>query len=160
MMEIFFDDTAIATIISAPKLISSDDYDNLFHLSREKKQHKEKDITIPRDDESSYKLIIRSSKINPLDFSVILALCFSDSNRMFKLRRYNGKSHRHRNKIEDQVFYDFHVHEATERYQRLGVKEEYFAQPTSEYSDLTGAIRVCMKECNIAPPSGVTERLL
>ena len=46
------------------------------------------------------------------------------SNRVFRLRRYNGKSHEHTNPIEKEIFYDFHIHTATERYQVLENKKE------------------------------------
>jgi len=55
-----------------------------------------------------------------LDFSIILAYCPEASNQLFRLRRYNGKSHEHTNTIEADKFYNYHIHTATERYQELG----------------------------------------
>ncbi|MDZ7814842.1 MAG: DUF1828 domain-containing protein [Planctomycetota bacterium] len=44
------------------------------------------------------------------------------------MRRYNGKSHQHTNKIEGNTFFDFHIHQATERYQEFGERERVLLQ--------------------------------
>jgi hypothetical protein len=37
-------------------------------------------------------------------------------------------------------FYDFHIHLATERYQKTGqYRPEHFAEPTNRYSDIHSA---------------------
>lgn len=65
---------------------------------------------------------------------------------MFRLRRYNGKSHVHTNRIEkEKSFYDFHIHEATELYQQHGMREDAFARPTQRYNDYQSAL-VCLFE--------------
>lgn len=72
-------------------------------------------------------------------------------NRIFLLKRYNGKSHRHRNILEKSVrFYDFHIHTATERYQLASRKEEFYAEITDRYSDLRGAFRCLIEDCNVS----------
>ena len=86
-----------------------------------------------------FRLILRQSSFNPLDFSVILAWIPAQSTSPFRLCRYNGKSHEHTNALDSQKFYDFHVHRATERYQQLGLREDSFAEPTSRYQDFTVA---------------------
>ena len=86
----------------------------------------------------------------------LLAVAFYSSNSIFKIRRYNGKSHQHGNKIEGDVMYDFHIHMATERYQIAGYpKEESYAEPTDRYSDIHGALRCMMEDCNIIAPNDV-----
>ena len=94
-------------------------------------------------DGSEFRIVLRKSLFNPLDFSVILGVRIPQSNRIFRLRRYNGKSHEHTNHIENQTFYDFHIHMATERYQLLGnrdPREDAFAVATNRYGDATGAL--------------------
>jgi len=72
---------------------------------------------------------------------------------LFILRRYNGKSHEHKNNLEStNVFYDFHIHTATERYQREGTKEEYFAEITNRYSTVQEALNCLIEDCNVALP--------
>jgi len=158
-MYLFFDDNDISNLLLERKVISLQSYNDLFKFTKEKKQHKEQDIKIHRNEDNYFKIIIRCSKINQLDFSVILALGFYNSNQIFKLRRYNGKSHFHMNKIENVSFYNFHIHEATERYQQIGFREETFAVETSDYSDLYSAIKLMIKQCNIIIPEGADHKL-
>ena len=81
--------------------------------------------------------------LNALDFSAILAVHVPQSNRLFRLRRYNGKSHEHTNSIEGDTFYDYHIHIATERYQEIGAHEDAYAEITNRYDDLESA-RDCL----------------
>ncbi len=108
-----------------------------------------------------YRLIIRQAEDNPLDFSVIVGFCPNGhtSKKTFLLRRYNGKSHEHTNKIERETLaYTFHIHEATERYQQLTsgparIREEGYAEVTDRYSTVEGALDCALEDCNfrIAP---------
>jgi len=48
------------------------------------------------------------------DFSCGLGFIPKGKTQVFSLRRYNGKSHQHTNRLdENQPFYDFHIHQAT-----------------------------------------------
>jgi hypothetical protein len=84
--------------------------------------------------------------VNPLDFSAILGYRLPGSYTIFRLRRYNGRHH-HTNVLEGEHIYDFHVHMATERYQRPGFKEDHFAQVTNRHYNLESAIRCLLDEC-------------
>ncbi len=148
-MDFFITDIEIEELIKEEKPINlpTSDFTKKF---KEKKGHKEFDIVIGRPDHSAFKIIIRQSLENPLDFSAILGFIPPKKTDVFLLRRYNGKSHEHRNKIEKEpCFYDFHIHTATERYQKEGPREEYFAEATGRYSDLNGAIACLVTDCNI-----------
>jgi hypothetical protein len=85
--------------------------------TKPKRGHKERELELTGKNGSEFRLILRQSLLNSLDFSVILAYQVPGKNQSLRLRRYNGKSHEHTNKLESQTFYDFHVHTATERYQ-------------------------------------------
>ena len=98
-------------------------------------------------------MIFRQNKINPLDFSGILAVRVPGSSQIFRLRRYNGKSHEHTNHIEAVTFYDFHIHVATERYQQRGTREDAYAEPTDRYGDFYGALRCLIDDANLEVPS-------
>lgn len=161
-MSLFFKDQEIEKMIREEKHIPLSGYEALYTLSKQKNQHKEQNVDIERsiDKDSLFQIIIRQSVLNPLDFTVILALAFKNNNQIFKLRRYNGKSHRHHNKLESEKFYDFHIHQATEKYQLEGYnKEEIYAEPTDKYSDLRGAIDLMIKECNIIIPVGAQQSI-
>lgn len=87
------------------------------------------------------------SKLNQLDFSAILAVRLPKANTVFRLRRYNGRSHEHTNRIEGQRFYGFHIHLATERYQALGMDEEAYAEPTERFCDFESAVQCLVDDC-------------
>lgn len=74
------------------------------------------------------------------------------SNGLFRLRRYNGKSHEHTNHLEGESFYDFHIHSATERYQVIGTREDAFAEPTDRYGDFRAALRCLIQDANLDVP--------
>jgi len=153
-MKRIFTDLEINDLIKETKNIEVNDYNNLLNLTRQKKQHLEKEVVIKKNDGSSFIIIIRKNKLNIIDFSVILGYVPHKSNSVFRLRRYNGKSHGHTNKIEKDSFYGFHIHTATERYQQLGMKEDFFAEPTSKYSDINGAVSNLFNDCIINIPTG------
>lgn len=93
-----------------------DDYKTKI-MVRPKRGHKERELDVNGEDGNEFRLILRQSLFNTLDFSVILAYRPPQSNILFRLRRYNGKSHEHTNPIEGKTFYEYHIHHATERYQ-------------------------------------------
>lgn len=117
-----------------------------------KRGHKENEIEAKGTDGSIFRLIIRLSNSNPLDFSVILAYILPRTNQIILLRRYNGKSHSHTNPLEHQTFYDFHIHQITERYQDSPRNNETYAEPTNRYSDLAGAIECLIIDCGFELP--------
>lgn len=83
----------------------------------------------------------------PMDFSVILGYRLPHLFRVFRLQRYNGKSHYHTNTIERETFFDFHVHTATERYQDAGSKEDHFARVTDRHYSLESAVDCLLMDC-------------
>lgn len=125
------------------------DWNNRIQL-RVKRGHREQDLDLVGDEGRSFRLILRHNIVNPLDFSIILAVRVPRSSRIFRLRRYNGKSHEHTNHIEDETFYDFHIHYATERYQSLGPREDAYAEPTNRYVDYHGAFRCLISDVNLS----------
>jgi hypothetical protein len=152
-MEVFLTDTEIQQFISERKQMTISLLE-LFQSLKDKRGHKAGEHSIARPDGSSFVIKVRLSNENPLDFSAILGYTPPNSNKLFLLRRYNGKSHEHKNKLEKELaFYDFHIHTATERYQREGAKEEYFAEITDRYSTIHEALNCLIDDCNIAIPT-------
>ncbi len=140
-----FTDAQIVEFLSERKPLPAD------YLSRmaiaEKRGHREGELEITGANGNRFLILVRQSDTNVLDFSAILGVVPKGSNQVFRLKRYNGKSHEHTNRIEKMSFYDFHIHTATERYQELGAKEEYYASPTDRYEDLEGAIACMVQDC-------------
>lgn len=150
-MSILFTDHQIAAYIGEPKLIPGS-YPTVFPF-RLKGAHSECEFDVKTDPGAphKFKIIVRQSIKNPLDFSVILALLSAETNYVVRLVRYNGKSHEHSNPIEKMRFYDFHVHRASERYMlRPGSDPETFAEPSDRYSDIAGAFRCLVDDCNVS----------
>ena len=117
-----------------------------------KRGHKERELDVKGSEGSDFRLILRQSFFNPLDFLIILGYRPANSNQFLRLRRYNGKSHEHTNPIEGDIFYDFHIHQATERYQELGAREDTYAEPTKRFSDFNQAVSCMINECGFKTP--------
>ena len=138
-------DTEIAALIQEEKPIPDGLCSSMRMTERNKHRYKGFDISC----ESGNRFVVkaRSSCVNPMDFSIILGYMLPGSYTVFRLRRYNGKSHTHTNVLEAESFYDFHIHTATERYQRLGFKEDHFAETTDRFYDLRSAIECLINDC-------------
>lgn len=145
-----YSDQDIANMLSERKPLPAN-YQSRIQL-RPKRGHKEAELTIEGEQGREYHLILRQSDFNRLDFSIILSVMPEDSNQRFRLHRYNGKSHTHSNQIEKDSYYDFHIHTATERYQRLGSREDTFAEPTDRYADFHTAISCMLDDCGFIVP--------
>ena len=135
-----------------------EDYRSKIQI-RPKRGHKERELDVQGVNGSDFRLILRQSLINPIDFSVILAYRPPNSNQLFRLRRYNGKSHEHTNTIEEETFYDFHIHQATERYQEIGAREDTYAVVSNRFSEFHQAIVCIIEDCAFEVPPN-TQRSL
>ena len=145
-----YSDLEIAQMIEERKPLP-DNYHSHVQL-KDKRGHKERELDIVGEHGTQYRLILRQSDFNTLDFSIILAVNPPETNQLFRLRRYNGKSHEHTNQIEENTFYDFHIHQATERYQESGLREDTFAETTDRYADFHSALRCMLKDCGFQIP--------
>ena len=145
-MEIIYSDQEIAELIQERKELP-DDWRNLLH--------KNGSLDVDGSAGNEFRIIARQNSIRPLDFSVILVVIIPGSYDDFKLRRYNGWTSPHPNRIEGNEVDGFHIHYATERYQKIGYKEETYAEETTRYSDFEGALRCLIKDANfVLPPQG------
>jgi hypothetical protein len=145
-MAIRLSEAEISRLLAERKSLPHDYRDRI--QTKPKHGHKEREFDMKGAAGSEFRLIFRQSEFNPLDFSVILAHRPPKTNQLFRLRRYNGKSHEHTNALEGRTFYDFHVHMATERYQdESGLREDSYAEPTKSFADFHGAIRCMLGDC-------------
>lgn len=149
-MSSVLDDAMISNLIGEPK--------PAVHIARlvprqRKRGHLETQMSFSGGHGSTFRLVTRQLVRDPNDFSVILGYEVPGSSRLFRLRRHNGLSHRHTNKLEGVGFFDWHVHLATERYQLAGFDEEGFAEPTDQYVDLQGALQHMLDIAAFAPPA-------
>jgi len=152
-----FSDDEIRAFLQERKPLT-DEYRSKIHL-RDKRGHKEQELDVQGASGNQFRLILRKSKFNPLDFSIILAYCPPNSNQLFRLRRYNGKSHEHTNTIESDSFYTFHIHTATERYQGLGMREDTYAEPSERFFDFHSAVKCMLSDCGFDVPANPQQSL-
>lgn len=146
-MSYYFTDDEINALITEEKTHTGTIHDIMNF--KESDGHKRTSFDIIRPDESRFIIKLRQNVNDMNDFSAIIAFQEKGNNRDFKLRRYNGKSHEHSNKLEGAKFYDFHIHFATQRYQDEGRKEESYAETTDRYSDIKEALNCLLKDCNV-----------
>ncbi len=151
-MAVQLDDAEIDVLLGEEKPLPAN-YRELVR-TKSKTGHKERELEVTGAKGSKFRIILRQSNFNPLDFSVILAYQPPKSSQLFRLRRYNGKSHSHSNVLEKQTFYDFHIHKATARYQReSGLREDSFAEITPRYADFQGALDCMLADCGFVLPN-------
>ncbi len=115
-----------------------------------KARHLERNYTVKAGREE-FKLYTRQSVLIHDNFSCGLSWTAPDGTK-FTLARYNGSDHPHYNPIEGDrdAEFTFHIHEVTERYAAVGRKPEHFAQPTSRYNTLDGALACLLLDWNIS----------
>jgi hypothetical protein len=156
-MPIFLTDTEVARLVGERKILPPDYMERL--QVRPKRGHFGAELDVAGDTGADFRIILRQSRENHLDFSVILAYRPPNTNQTFRLRRYNGK-HRHTNRLEGNTIDGFHMHIATERYQQLGTREDAFAKACDQYQNFHGAIECLLKECAFEAPPGTQLPLL
>ncbi len=149
-MAVIFTDQEIAGLIQETKPLPTDYQAKI--QTRPKRGHKERELDVTGLSGSEFRLVLRQSLFNPHDFSGILIYRPPNSNQLFRLRRYNGKSHEHTNSLEGEVFYDFHIHQATQRYQDIGAREDAYAEPTDRFAEFRKAINCLFRDCNFQRP--------
>ncbi len=151
MMAVTYTDQEIESLVRERKLLPV----NWTRRARlmPKRGHQERHLDITGDLGNQFRVILRQSTANVLDFSAILAVRVPQSNQVFRLRRYNGRSHEHTNHIEGGTFYDFHIHHATERYQDRSAREDAYAEPTDRYGTFQEALRCLLADANFDVPN-------
>lgn len=149
-MSITYSDQEIALLVGERKPLPADWRKQT--IPKPKRGHKEQHLDITGEVENEFRIILRQNSVNMLDFSIILAVRVPKSSLLFRLRRYNGKSHQHTNHIEKVTFHDFHIHSATERYQEFGTREDAYAEPTDRYDDFGSALDCLMEDANFRAP--------
>jgi len=149
-MTLIFSNQQIESLVREPKPLPVD-WRKRIQL-RSKGNHAEKHLDLTGTNGNEFRLILRRNEINPLDFSIILVVRVPNSSQRFRLRRYNGKSHEHKNHIENEVFFGFHIHFSTERYQKFGMREDAYAELTERYSDFGGAFDCMINDVNLQIP--------
>jgi hypothetical protein len=154
-------DDEIEALLREPKRLPADWQSILQPRRRVRFLHKEKSIDLRGEWGNNFILYVRSSSLNPLDFSVILVILDKDGTE-YRLLRANGKhASRHTNLWEkgrglspSRLPVGFHVHKATQRYQEEGFRIDGYAETCQEYETLEQAVHYVVKEANAVLPAG------
>ena len=146
-MAIVYSDQEIEELIQEHKILPNDWRNKLLSSKNNRGE-----LVVKGNNGNTFRIITRQNPLRESDFSVILAVFVPPSNRNFRLRRYNGATNPHTNRIEKEVVYGFHIHFATERYQLRGLKEDSYALSTGRYRDLDGALRCLIDDVNCEKP--------
>ena len=153
-MTIILNEDIIQALIQLPKDLPSNYQHALSLRSFPEKSQRRAELHVTVDAETQFVVKLRQVVLDTTDFSAIFGYCIPHSNRVFHLRRYNGR-HKYENKLEHNLFLSYHIHQATERYQNVdGADVEAFAEPTDKYADINGALELMLQECNFIKPSG------
>ena len=149
-MTVTYTDQEIESLVLEHKPLPADWRGRTLMMA--KRGHQERHLDITGGGGNEFRMILRQSTVNVLDFSIILAVRVPQSSQVFRLRRYNGRSHEHTNHIEGGSFYDFHIHLATERYQEIGAREDAYAEPTDRYESYCHALRCLFTDARFDVP--------
>ena len=156
-MDITFSDQEIAALIKERKVLS-----NNGRSKFRKTAHRGNDLyrlNVTGEEGNKFRVTVRVSISNKLNFSVILSVKVPPPKKFFRLKRYNGDYHEHTNTIEDEKVKGFHIHTATARYQVDGPREEAYAKPTERYTDASGALKCLFADANFKDPNALQDTL-
>lgn len=109
---------------------------------------RQKTLYVWGDDNNRYRIIINDDFSYSLSFSVILLVYHVDTNEKTRLRRYDFHDTEHTNRLEGNSVYGYHIHKATERYQRNGYRIDDYAESTNRFSNIPGAIKCLIQDAN------------
>lgn len=139
-----FTDNQIQVLLSTPKTV-----ENKTIKWVTQRQSKQCDIDLISKTGLKFVLYIRQNINDDDNFSCGLRL-IQNGQEDITLTRYNGSNHTHTNTIEnEQIDFECHIHQATERYQLIGKKIDSFALATTRYTDLRSAIKCLLQDCAI-----------
>ena len=156
-MDITFSNQKIAALIKERKVLS-----NNGRSKFRKTPHRGNNLyrlNVTGEEGNKFRVTVRVSISNQLNFSVILSVKVPPPKDFFRLKRYNGDYHEHTNTIEDEKVNGFHIHTATERYQVDGSREEAYAKPTERYTDVSGALKCLFADANFEDPNALQDTL-
>ena len=142
-------DEKIAELLNCPKRLT-----NPNARSKKKDGHEQVNYKIISSDnsENQFELYTRQNLKEEMedDFSCGLSWIAPNGETM-TLKRYNGPNHNHPNYLEkEKLGYNCHVHLATEKYIKANRKAEGYAEVSSRYKTLKGAIHCLVKDCKIS----------
>lgn len=139
-------DDVIQELLSLPKFIL-----NPKARKISKRGSEQVNYDVEGESGEKFKVYLRQNLRIPEGFSCGL-LYVTDSGDTITLTRYNGSDHEHGNPLDDgkPLPVACHIHRATQKYMLAGRKAEHYADTTTRYSNLDGALKAMCFDCNIS----------
>lgn len=152
-------ETEIADLLAEQKPLPGNWRTRLAVKQKADQTFRQRDLELKGQQGHTFKLILRSNVLNPLDFSIVLVFV-DDDGTQYRLVRYNGRHpSQHTNKWEkirqlsNAAFRNrFHIHRATERYQMEGLEIDGYAEVTESYDSFESALEEFVKSNGLIVP--------
>lgn len=146
MGDVSLSDDRIAELIAMPKRVQNPNARDIPDARHLRRDYKAAGSIVDEE----FTVFVRQHREMLEDFSVGL-IWHPKAGDAVILMRCNGAGHRHTNHIEGSEFSagNYHVHLATERYIDSGRNPEHYAEVTTSYATVEGALHHLRVECNI-----------
>jgi hypothetical protein len=153
-------DAEIQQLLAEPKPLSPNWENRLRLAPKAQEAFSQRSLSLPLPNGHEFSLVLRSNRLSPLDFSVILVFKDIDSSE-YVLRRHNGPHPSiHTNEYEKRLSLPnavlpicFHRHLATERYQKVGLKIDGYAEQANDYNNIRTAQDAMIRDAGFVLPS-------
>lgn len=148
MARIITDEECVA-LLAERKTLPKNWRNRLQPLPKERAGFSQRDYELEGGRGNRFVVFTRINDNYPNDFSIGLQFIDVDEKIRQTLIRFNGSSHKHTNhweKIRGMTPHSFHgafhIHRATERYQRDGQNIDGYAEVTTKFSSFETALQV------------------
>jgi hypothetical protein len=146
-------DAEIQELLAEPKPLEPKWESRLKLIPKEHRAFSQRSISMHLSNGHEFALVLRSNRLSPLDFSVVLLFRDTDGSE-YILRRHNG-AHPSRHSLPNpQLPVCNHRHLATERYQKAGLKIDGYAEKADDYNDIRTAQQAMINEAGFVLPPG------
>lgn len=152
-------DIEIQQLLTEPKPLSPYWESRIRFIPKAQEAFNQRALSLPLTNGHEFSLVLRSNRLDPQDFSVILVFKDLDGSE-YILRRHNGAHPSiHTNEYEKRLNLPnavlpicFHRHLATERYQKAGLKIDGYAEQTNDYNDIITAKDAMIRDAGFVLP--------
>ncbi|MEI6795564.1 MAG: hypothetical protein WCK39_01745 [Methanomassiliicoccales archaeon] len=145
-------DQRIAELIAEKKSLPENYLDRLRPQQQVGQIYTRGSLSVVGDNGSHFRINTRKSTIDMRDFSIVFIYEIQSTNQEYVIARYNGDHGEHQNTIEKETVEGFHIHKATERYQKAGKHIESYAVETDSYGSFTAALGIFINDMNFTLP--------
>ncbi|MCX6676844.1 MAG: hypothetical protein NTU95_02725 [Methanothrix sp.] len=139
-------DQEIIELIGEEKKLAVNFREQLTLKKKSDKKYQECDLSA-KSNKGAFIITVKVNIKDVFDFSIILQY-ISENGFNYILRRYNG-THQHKNILERTLIRGYHIHIATEKYQRSLLRIDGYAELTDSYKNWKDALAQLIADCNV-----------